>query len=309
MRFLYLCHKEIFDTKMSRVRFHSLEAIGKISELLISGPGWSGFNNINNLVNKFRPHMIIWYKPLTIPGYNKVNVPKCLRYNEMFNVSVTSREIKKSKKNLVICHHKNDIPKYSNIKDVKFVNISHCAEKTIFKDYNLPKIYDLTLVGILGTKHYLLRNRLRELIQNHLSKRWKCLVKHHPGYKKSNANSNNEAINFAKTINQSKITATCSSKYKYRLAKHVEIPMCNSLLAVDTPDEDQNWFKKFILFLSPQDSDEVIINKIENYLKNDQEREKRTQLGMKMTLERYTQEHYAKRFVKAAGQFLEERTK
>ena len=45
-----------------------------------------------------------------------------------------------------------------NIPNIKFVYIGHCAEKTIFKNYNIPKEYDILVAGCIST-HYPLRNK------------------------------------------------------------------------------------------------------------------------------------------------------
>ena len=49
--------------------------------------------------------------------------------------------------------------KKMNIPNVKFVYVGHCAEKTIFKNYNrIPKEYDILISRLLyGSYHYPLR--------------------------------------------------------------------------------------------------------------------------------------------------------
>ena len=37
---LYLVDKSIYLTKMSRVRFHAMKALGEITNLVYWGPGW-----------------------------------------------------------------------------------------------------------------------------------------------------------------------------------------------------------------------------------------------------------------------------
>ena len=62
--------------------------------------------------------------------------------------------------------------------------------------------------------------------------------KHHLVYNNEESYSNINQINYAKIINQSKICISCTSKYKYRLGKYIEIPMCSSVICGDIPYED-----------------------------------------------------------------------
>ncbi len=48
MKIAYICDKEHYLKKMSRVRFHSMEAIEKLSgkdNFLWTGPNWENFDN------------------------------------------------------------------------------------------------------------------------------------------------------------------------------------------------------------------------------------------------------------------------
>ena len=80
-------------------------------------------------------------------------------------------DVKKSASNceLVICHHLNDCEKYKkmNLPKVKFVYIGHCANKQIFKNYNLKYEYDILLAGCISN-HYPLRIRFIKIL-NELS--------------------------------------------------------------------------------------------------------------------------------------------
>lgn len=303
MRIIHLVSKEMYDHKMSRVRFHAVDTIGKMCTVKRTGPGWPGFVSADQEVKNFKPNLVIWYKPLTIPGYEKVTVPKCIRYNEMYTKELTKKEIIKSKSDLVICHHNNDIKNFQGV-PAKFVHIPHCAEKTIFKDYKIEKKYDITVVGIIGWA-YPFREKLYNLMQSKLSKQWICDRKRHPGYNIVSADSNNEAVDYAKFINQSKITLTCSSRYKYAFSKYAEIPMCNSILAANLPDERQDFFRQFMIVLDPNDSDDTIINKLKPYLIDDKKRQELSNKGMNIALQNMTQEHYARNFLDTVNAYLQ----
>jgi len=307
MRILYLCDKHQYDTKMSRVRFQSIEAISKVSDLKYSGKNWNNYDNtksvqdnIDRIYGKEQPDIVVAYKPLDLVDFKSIKPVKCMRYNEMWNNRWTTSEIVKSGSELVICHHLNDMPNYKHLSEVKFVNISHCAEQTIYKDYGLPKINDVLLTGAIS-RHYPFRARLRNIMLKELAGKVKCKVLNHPGGDLRNVHG---AIldGYAKEMNQSKITLTCSSAYKYRLGKYTEIPMSGSLLAADLPNEDQDFFKQFMLVLNPQDSDEVIAKQILEYVNDDDKRNELIQKGIELNKE-YTQEKYAERFVDVCNSY------
>lgn len=312
MKLLYLCPRRFYDTKMSRVRFQSMEAVGKISDLTWSGRGWDGYDNqktvqenIDRIYGNDTPDMVIAYKPLELVDFHKTKTPKCLRYNEMWDKKWTTKEIKQSGADFVVCHHENDMPHYMKL-DASMVNISHCAEKAIYKDYGLEKEYDILLTGAVSS-HYPFRGRLRNLMKNsRLKDLVRCKVLSHPGDPGLPYDQIKGAVlnRYAMELNKSKISLTCSSRYKYRLGKYVEIPMCKSLLAADLPNEDQDFFKQFMLILDPAMTDDQIIDTLIDHVRDDAKRMKKVEAGYRINHEEYTQEKYAERFVNAIEEFL-----
>ena len=81
---LYLCDKNTYDTKMSRVRFHGMRAVGKRKDvnLVWSGPGWKGYNknksvskNVDNLYKGKKPDLVVAYKPLNLVKIRDLDIP------------------------------------------------------------------------------------------------------------------------------------------------------------------------------------------------------------------------------------------
>ena len=314
MKIIYFVNKKTYINKMSRVRFHGIKAIEKMTEVKYWGIGWDNYDssktvqeNLDSLDVKY--DMAIVYKPLELKEFNKINIPKCIRYNEMWDINWTLKEIKESGCELVICHHLNDYLKYSEmgIKGVKFVYIGHCAEKSIFKNYNLKKEYDILLVGCISY-HYPLRNNFIKLI-NELNKKYKCHIHKHPGYDHNDAHTDKYLKDIAYVINKSRIVLTCSSRYNYRLGKYIEIPMCgSSALCGDIPDSNikDNNLKdnyEYIIDVDLNMTDREIINKISYYLDNEDKRLEKVKKGLEFSKE-YTQEDYAKRLFKEINKFL-----
>tara|TARA_Y100001963_G_C6714860_1_gene416118 strand:+ start:187 stop:1134 length:948 start_codon:yes stop_codon:yes gene_type:complete len=315
MKILYLCNKKYYDTKMSRVRFHSITALEKICDLKWSGIGWKNYDqkltvqeNIEKIYEGSLPDAVIAYKPLEMKEYYKISPLRCIRYNEMWDKEWTMKEIINSKSNLVICHHEREAIQYSrifenfNLFPVSFENVSHCAEKTIFKDYGMEKKYDVLLVGDLSPKFYPLRQRLTHIIAK-MKKKYNCEIFKHPSYDVADASNNRCAVEYAKSINSSKIVVTCSSIYKYRLGKYIEIPMCNAALAGDKPLDEKHSFDEFLIEINESMTDEEIIKKLEFFLENEDKRKNFQNLGMKYS-QGFTQEKYAQRLLEKIRKYL-----
>lgn len=308
MKIAYLCDKEHYLKKMSRVRFHSMEAIEKMSTFLWSGPNWENWDNNKTVdenleINNFSPDLIVGYKPLEIKGFADSKFIKCLRYNEMYDDDWTRKEINQSAADIVVCHHKNDWEDWKDRKfhkPVNFINIPHCAERTVFKDYKLPKIHDVLLVGAINVttkfgQHYPLRQKMLEVLAE-MSDDYKVGVYQHPGYILGDAHKNTYAIDFAKAINSAKICVTCSGMPKSRFGKYVEIPACRTAIAADIPNEEQETFKKFVIEINTEDDNKTIIENLKKYLDNPEELEKVSYRGW-MLMQKYTQDWYASVFI------------
>ena len=128
MKILILCDKKHWMHKMSRVRFHAMDAISRHYriEAIKDGPNFPGWKNVQTSVTRYKPDFIFWYKPMEMPGYDKVKVPKIIAYNEMWHIENTTEEITKSKSDIVICHHQNDIRAYR--REFFLVSI-HCCHR------------------------------------------------------------------------------------------------------------------------------------------------------------------------------------
>lgn len=303
IKLLFLCDKKYWDNKMSRVRFHSAEAIfrHKSIKAVKDGPGFDGWKDAENSVKKHSPDIIFWFKPLEINGYQNISIPKVISYNEMYDVESTKNEILKSNSNIIICHLKNDMIKYKNM-NFNLYNLPHCIEKNIFKNYNENKKYDVLLAGVISDKIYPLRYKFQKIIKDNLLKNLNVKILNHPGYRIKNVNE--QVINYAKELNRSKVVLSCSSIYKYALAKYVEVPACNSLLIADLPDERYDLFKDLIIPIDKKMSDNEIVNIINYWVKSDFERNKKINLNYKKIIENYTQEHYADKFYNIITNYL-----
>ena len=213
------------------------------------------------------------------------------------------RELLSNKKVVVtVHHHLNDCKKYEkmNLPGVKFIYIGHCANKRIFKNYNLKKKYDISFVGIDNPSIYPVRHRLKQ-ISLQLSNIYNVHFHPHPGYNLPDAYKDLYLIDMAKVINQSKIIISCSSKFKYRLGKYIEVPMSHSVLCADIPNDSDNY--NYLIDFHNDMSDQEIMKIISYYLNNSDALTDKQLKGLEFAMN-YTQDHYAERLLNEIVDFI-----
>jgi len=311
LRMIYLCPKHYYDNKMSRVRFHQIEAISKLVDMKWSGPGWEGYDanttvqkNLEKIYDQL-PDLIIYFDHLAMKDLALSTVPRCIMMNEMHDPQGDRASCHKifvdSDPQIIICHHKNEMENdYFDDFRSRMHNIPHCADHSIFKDYELSKTTDVLLCGSLLLEKYALRRRFIGIIEKLKAHGYKAAIYQHPGGRMGDAHTGRYLVDFAKSINAAKICLTCSSTLRCAFGKYVEIPMCRSLLAGDLPDERQEFFESFMLVIDSTDSDDQIVAKIEAQLLD---LESKTNLGYELSMD-YTMDHYAQRFLATFKKYM-----
>ena len=274
-RIVYCCKMEYFIKKMSRVRFWAIIELARHPNvaMFFIGKGWTNFvstKSIERQINIFQPNFLIWYKPMKY-YFRKIPIPICIRYNEMWDEEWTRKEIDDSGSNLIICHHKNDWEKYVELykKSCKhrIVYLPHHANPEIFYNQYLEKDIDILVAGVIKEKNYPLKYRLCQLVKKYLQT-YNIHILQHPGYNIDDAYSDKIQKEFSYYINRSKLVIACTSSYNYRLGKYVEIPMSGGVIVGDIPYEDQDDFRKFVIEVNMEMTDEEIVDKIRGALEN-----------------------------------------
>jgi hypothetical protein len=219
----------------------------------------------------------------------------------------TLKEIRQSKSNIIICHHGQEAQIYRKLLPArKVVHIPHCAEKAIFKDYGLKKDIDVLYTGISSKKFYPLRRKFKRKVGPILQKRgYGFQIFKHPGYRLPSLEAiKKHTIKYARALNRAKIVVTCSSKYKYALAKYAEIALCRTALCADLPADNKEWYSKWMIVVGQETPPEKIADRIIGYLRKPKDRQAKTDLGYEENLKCRTMEYYADRFVNICKEYL-----
>lgn len=148
----------------------------------------------------------------------------------------------------------------------KYFHLPHHIDTDIFKihEENTIKDIDILLFGSAHHKHYPFRKRLFDLILNNQDKFKVYFIE----YNSSVYNPNHCEIGLSKLLNRSKLCIGTKSRYDYLVGKYFEISSSNCLIVGDIPTDGINLLKNNILELSQTLSDNEIIDKLTNCIKN-----------------------------------------
>lgn len=137
--------------------------------------------------------------------------------------------------------------------------LPHSVNTDVFRDYGLPKKYDVVSAGMCS-EAYPLRSKMQTTFSNDPAIRFCMPV--HPQFTMNRprfcSDYSGEMIreNYARFLNESKTFAFCSSIHNYPLAKYVEGMACGTLVLAPLPkDADALGFASEVNFVSVDESD------------------------------------------------------
>jgi hypothetical protein len=143
--------------------------------------------------------------------------------------------------------------------ETQFFWTPNAVDVRLFRNYELPKEYDVILYGEINPKVYPLRARLARLLAGEIGLRIRLIA--HPGYYPEAGDAEGviagEAL--SREINKAWIGIATRSVYNCFLMKYFEIAASFALVAGNMPDHAREVFGSDFLELGMQQSDEEII--------------------------------------------------
>lgn len=133
MKIVYLVPREVFERKMSRVRFQQITAIGEQCPVVWTGPGWphplvshaahdltcstppwddtlSPASNVERIrIGDDRAELVVAYQVENLEG---MHCPVATQFNEAFDTRKVDEYVRLNRISLVIFHHQNDMGRY-----------------------------------------------------------------------------------------------------------------------------------------------------------------------------------------------------
>jgi hypothetical protein len=291
LKILFLCRKHWYDTKMARMRFFNVEAIGRRATVDWWGQGWPGYRAHlpvgDNLKQRKRgPYDVVYvYKPREHTGVAQLPMLKVIEYDEMTDTDNVIDELTTCSINLAVCHYRNEMEVcVPLVPTCNFMHIPHCYNPFVFNNRHPIKTTDVVLVGRLDPEVYPLRTRVCIEVLPILQKwGYRVRVWRHPGYDLGSAWKLREIKEYADAVSDAHIAVTCSATPRIRCAKFVEVPMCGTALATDLPDEDQEFFRDITITLDNDMSSEEIAKKLATWIRDRKKIQALTEKAFKKT--------------------------
>lgn len=245
--------------------------------------------------------------------HNCVGRPKVIKYVEDGNIDIVLKAV-----------DVNNITEWGKKLENTGVDVlwyPHSFDDKVFYDRNLPKIFDVTNIGLMSSQCYPTRLKMHQFFADYkvTRKNGKKIVEvkgmsDYNGGKQVNkvkngikyhwSNLRGEA--YSKDINKSKIFATGCSSYSFPLQKFFEVMACKTLLMSNTPmDSKELGFIPEVNFAEikghPKQVSEVkvkdFLGPIKYYLGHPDEAMKISKSGHDLVHSRHTHEIRAKQLI------------
>lgn len=318
MNILFLVSHYYYAQKMSRCRFHQMEAVGRHDgvQVRVWGRGFPAYCDQETVWANIRRHfgatafdLLHVYRPEDHHGLASCPLPKVIDYNEAWDRKAVVREILRHDIGLVIFHHRNDWqafqakPRLARARQL--VHIPHAAEQSIFVPAARPwaeRSLPVLLTGALRRDMYPLRARCADLI---LAGKIPGEIRQHPGYRTAGtAETCDQFVDYARHLGRSRIALVLGITHDYALAKYPEAAMAGCLLVGDIPEELEPTLGRHMVPLQTEMSDTQIGDTLAWWLAHDAEAQARAAASQQLALAQFTMEHYAAHYVRVARAFL-----
>lgn len=166
--------------------------------------------------------------------WNKINTLKAIMIEDQHNTTVqkfTKMAMDKFGFDVFFVRYKTPTKKFNKeLYQKKVIWLPFSINTNIYHDYKLEKDIDISCFGTIHNGIYPIRSKLhKELLDKSFYKR----IGRPSEAKAMKGKVWPTGEEYARLLNRSKISATCTSKYKYTLMKLFEICGCGSVLMCD----------------------------------------------------------------------------
>lgn len=157
-----------------------------------------------------------------------------------------------------------------------------------------PLVRDIDFL-VVGARHafvYPIRTRIGEMVKKGLIRNSHLHV--HPGYIFDNntvEQSESQMLKYAALIRRAKIVVVDSARYGHAFSKYSEVALSGCLIIGDIPAEREAEYRRYVVEISMNMTDDQILSIIDYWMKNDHEREMKASIGQQIVLNSYTWDH------------------
>lgn len=258
MKILIIVKLDELKTKVSNNRINFLEFLNKKDNIKVLNDNFNLIEEIERLKkNEWIVDIIIYYrlhqnnkiKSISKDEFIKLNIKKYLfmeDFGTIENTIIKYNEL--SFDGLIIPLKNSKLELRLKENKINYYVWGFYFDTNIFKDWNLPKKYNILLYGCIYKNGYPLRHKIHYLL-NKLEKNKKNKIKiiKFPGYDYDGKVPRNEDL--SKLINESKFCVATRSIHNMMVKKYQEITLSNSIIIGDIPSDYEDLFKNNIVYI------------------------------------------------------------
>ena len=281
------------DNRMSDGGQAEIHLLDFHQDMIWYGKGYPDFytDRIDKVCDKYKPDILFYcgsnLRYSQTAGIENVKCPiVVMMADAQYKTYRTLQLLRNSNLQLMIFRYKAAMYFYDSL-EVKKVWHPLGLRTNIFKDYHLPKDYDICLLQSLS-RAYPTRIKAHNILGN---SRLRIFTRPHPGYDVDGKFAKESIIkdDYAKAINMSKIFVTSGGWYNAVLQKHLEILGSHTLLMCPFPKYGKELGfqdKVNMVEFEPDCSD--LLGKVKYYLAHNEERDRITDDGYKFVRKNHT---------------------
>jgi hypothetical protein len=216
-------------------------------------PCMKELNKILPHLNKTKKNILMFHDLHAHKSFNNDNIIDIVKFIKKYNFKV-------------ICNGWCSVSKNHDIfikNNIKFLNLPHHVNNDIFKKQKIKKKYDILILGEVNKEYYPFRYRLFELFKKNF---------------KISIMNGSSPENLSGNINMSFLGLVTPSISNIFLQKYLEIPLCGTCPIGNLPENNKiakNLYKNDFIEITPEMTDEQIINITKKALQNKKDLQKK----------------------------------
>ena len=277
IKILIIAKMDLFRTQNSTNRYQMLNYLNKKSNIIvlndepISIAKWV-------YRNRWRPHVVIYYFLSNMDTWTNINVldlktipvKKMMFFEDMIYTNIIRKLYHNYNFTALLIPVKNKWIEEILIKNkINYYIFGLYIDTNIFKkDDNIKKDIDILFYGNSVSAMYPLRHRIYNILQKiKLENKYNIEIIEFNSYLDYKCRVPKDR-KLSKIINRSYFTISTSSKFDLLLKKYIEIPLSNSKIIGNIPNDYKDLLENNIINISINDTDEQIYTTLISCIKN-----------------------------------------
>jgi hypothetical protein len=311
LRVLVVAHVDRLRGRMDKSHFYRYEALARRPDVTLFGPGVAGYRPgmsvaeaVTVACGGVRPDVLLHgadLKESGVPLLHGLEDAELVTVIELLDswarperqVAFINQQrfalglIQEAGPHLALYQH--------HCPGTEFVWTPNAVNTALFRDYGLPKEYDVILYGAVNPEVYPFRARLARLLAQQQGLRFRHIP--HPGYYPEGAAAAAviAGADLSREINRAWVGIATRSVYDCLLMKYFEIAASGALVAGDLPEWGRPIFGQNFLELGPTQTDADILAALHALLANKDRLRARIEVARHTVVQEHSTDAFAVR--------------